>query len=406
MKELKEALLSDSRIKLLSVTMSALLSVLTARIAHCQTDVPPSSLKGRLLELGVQGSDPFAPEQVAALANIVALEVSTAPVGTSTGGFTFTWDSNLGTFRRSAESFGPAFAERSLTIGKGKFGAGFNWLHASYDSLAGRDLKNGELRTAQFIDVSGIPFSYSTMKSNIRSDTVVGFASYGVTNDFEVAIAIPWVRISMDADITSVPTLDFGHLLLAQSSSAGLGDVALIGKYHLWHHKGGGLSAGLELRLPTGDTNGLRGLGVARTVVSAIWSQGGTISPHANVGFEVWSDGVPISTERDIAAKNQLKYAVGVEFTPHPRVTAAVDVIGRRLFGGGAFGFVSFEMPGIGTAQPFVGVPRGLSAVSLAPGIKWNVAGNVLVTGSVLGSLANDGLRATLIPVVGLDWAF
>lgn len=398
----------DSRIRLLSVTMSALVSVLTASRAYSQTDVPPNSLKGRLLEMGVQGSDPFAPEQVAALANIVALEVSTAPTGTSTGGFTFTWDGTLGTFRRSANSFGPAFAERSLTIGRGKFSAGFNWLHAGYDSLAGRDLKNGELRTAQSIDVPGIPFSYVTMQSNLASDTVVGFASYGVTNDLEVAIAIPWVRISMDADVTAFDSssVDIAHIFMSERNPAGLGDVALVGKYHLWHHKGGGLSAGLEVRLPTGDTNDLRGLGVARTLVSAIWSQSGTISPHANVGFEVWSDEVPIAPDRDIAAKNQIKYAFGVEFTPHPRVTAVVDVVGRRLFGGGALGFVTFGTPGLGSSQGFVGLPRGLTAVSLAPGIKWNVAGNVLVTCNVLGSLANDGLRATLIPVVGLDWAF
>jgi hypothetical protein len=401
--------LNDTRIRFLSATMSSLISVLMASTAHSQTAVPQDSLKGRLLELGVQGSDPFAPEQVAALANIVALEVSTAPVGTSTGGFTFTWDSTLGTFRRSAESFGPAFAERSLTIGRGKFGAGFHWLHARYDSLAGRDLRNGEVRTAQFVDAAGIPFSYATMKSNLASDTIAGFASYGVTKDFEVAIAIPWVRVSLDADITGFGSspVEIGHILLPRSSSSGLGDVGLVGKYHLWHHQGGGLSAGLEVRLPTGDTNSLRGLGIARTLVSAIWSQGGTISPHANVGFEVWSDGVSIAPERDVAAKNQVKYAFGVEFTPHPRVTAAVDLVGRRLMGGGAMGLVTFDDPaGLGSAQVLVGLPRGFSVVSLVPGLKWNVAGNVLVTGSVLASLTNDGLRAKLVPVIGLDWAF
>ena len=41
-----------------------------------------------------------------------------------------------------------------------------------------------------------------------------------------------------------------------------------------------------------------------------------------------------------------------------------------------------------------------------APEIKWNVAGNVLLTGNVLASIANKGLRANVIPVVGFDWAF
>src|SRR6476660_1627197 len=58
---------------------------------------------------------------------LASLEVSTAPIGTSTGGFTYTFDSRLGTFNRSSESFGPLFAERSLTIGRGKLSTEFNW---------------------------------------------------------------------------------------------------------------------------------------------------------------------------------------------------------------------------------------------------------------------------------------
>ncbi len=401
----------DSQVKLLSVAISALISVLTASTAHAQTDIPPDSLKGRLLELGVKGADPFAPEQVAALANIVrARGFHRIRLERRPGGFTFTWDSSLGTFRRSADSFGPAFAERSLTIGRGKFSAGFNWLHAGYDSLAGRDLKNGELRTAQSIDVlwDSILLRHDEVEPRLGHGCRVrklrcDQRPRGGHRD-PVGCVSRWTLTSLSFDS---PAVDIGHIFNTRElTPLDSGDVALVGKYHLWHHKGGGLSAGLEVRLPTGDTNGLRGLGVARTLVSAIWSQGGTISPHANVGFEVWSDGVPIAPERDIAAKNQLKYAVGVEFTPHPRVTAAVDVVGRKLFGGGAMGFVTFDTPDIGSAQPFVGLPRGLSVVSLAPGVKWNVGGNVLVTGSILGSLVNEGLRATLIPVIGLDWAF
>jgi hypothetical protein len=51
-------------------------------------------------------------------------------------------------------------------------------------------------------------------------------------------------------------------------------------------------------------------------------------------------------------------------------------------------------------------VPKGLNVVSLAPGIKWNAGGNVLITGNVLVAVANDGLRANATPVLGLDWTF
>ena len=382
--------------------------LLTPNVGRAQSGVSPDSLKGRLLELGVQGADPFASEQVAALATLVALEVTTAPMGTSTGAFTYTWDATLGTFRRSTGSFGPAFAERSLTIGKGRLAVGFNWLRARYDSVAGWDLSDGTLLVTRNFRVVGAPFADSALQSDLGSDTAVGFASYGVTDDLEIAVAVPWVNVTMNALVTSFDSEGTGLAMLEmpRTSANGLGDIALIGKYHLWHHQGGGLSAGVELRLPSGDTDQLRGLGITRTLVSAIWSRGGTVSPHANVGYEFWSSDVPLSVERGIAARNQLRYAAGVEWTPHPRITAAFDVVGRRQFGGGALEHVHVDIPPLESAEPLVPIARGIDVVSLAPGVKWNIGRNVLITASVLGSLKNDGLRAMVVPVVGFDWAF
>ena len=250
--------------------------------------------------------------------------------------------------------------------------------------------------------------SYATIQSDLSSDTIVAFASFGLTENMEVAVAIPWIRIALDADVAAFDAsgVELGHLLLPHTSSSGLGDLAIMGKYRVWQQPGGGLSGALEVRVPTGDTNGLRGLGVTRTLVSAIWSQGGKMSPHANVGYEVWSAAVPISPERRVFAKNQVKYAGGIEITPHPRATVMLDLVGRRLMNGGALGYETFVIPGVGSSQQLVGLSRALDVVSLAPGIKWNVAGTVLITGSVLRSLRNGGLRANFIPTIGMDWAF
>ena len=98
-----------------------------------------------------------------------------------------------------------------------------------------------------------------------------------------------------------------------------------------------------------------------------------------------------------------------MDFTPHPRVTAVVDLVtaSGELFGGGALGFVTFGAPGPwlvgGVCRLTVQTkPRFISARRSSG--TWPVTCSS--PGNVLGSLANDGLRATLIPVVGLDWAF
>jgi hypothetical protein len=47
--------------------------------------------------------------------------------------------------------------------------------------------------------------------------------------------------------------------------------------------EGGGVAASVEVRLPPGDKNQLRGLDVTRTLTSLIWSRAGKVSPHAIV---------------------------------------------------------------------------------------------------------------------------
>jgi hypothetical protein len=44
--------------------------------------------------------------------------------------------------------------------------------------------------------------------------------------------------------------------------------------------------------------------------------------------------------------------------------------------------------------------------IAIAPGVKWNAAANVLITGNLLTSVVNKGLRANVVPVVGAEWAF
>lgn len=374
-----------------------------ARPALAQDVIQGISLRDGLIRLG----NPLGSEQAGALvATLADIEVSTAPLGTSTGGFTFTFDPALRTWKRSASSFGPAFAERALTTGKGRFGAGFNYLHSNYRTLEGFDLQNGALQPA--VNVVGDPnrTASTSLQLNMSSDTVVVYGHIGVTDDIDVGVAVPWVRVSVDgagrflaASGTALHTVT-----LAPATSAGIGDAAIFGKYRFWHHGEGGLAVALDVRVPTGDKDALRGLDITRTFVSGVWSQGGKVSPHASAGYEFWSKSVSLSSTGDVAVKDQVKYAVGLEIQAHPRVTAVVDLVGRQLLKGGALEYRHFSAAG--SADVLVAAQKGINQFALAPGIKLNAFQNLLVTGNVLVSLNQRGLRATATPVVGLDWAF
>jgi hypothetical protein len=77
---------------------------------------------------------------------LMLMQLSTFPLGSPAGGFTYTFDETLGTFRRSTPSFGPVFAERAVTMGRGRFNAGFSYQHTTYRSFEGEDIGDGGIK--------------------------------------------------------------------------------------------------------------------------------------------------------------------------------------------------------------------------------------------------------------------
>ena len=71
--------------------------------------------------------------------------LATFPFGSSSGGFTYTFDPSLGTFSRSSESFGPLFAERALTIGRERGSLGVAYQRSTYDTFEGKNLRQREI---------------------------------------------------------------------------------------------------------------------------------------------------------------------------------------------------------------------------------------------------------------------
>src|SRR5688572_21550017 len=232
------------------------------------------SLRGALLRLAVVPNvRPLVADQVDGLARLIGLEISTSPTGASAGGLRFTFDSSSGTFARSSRSFGPAFAERSLTSGKGRVSVGVNWLYADFNSFAGMDLNDGVQATRA---VQALPGATGTSKMNLSSSSVQTFATYGISNNVDIGILVPWIRVSMSASsVLSDANTVFLAASVPQTVASGVGDVGLLGKYRFWNGDAGTLAAQIQVSLPSGDEDDLRGLGITRTLLSAIWSREG-----------------------------------------------------------------------------------------------------------------------------------
>jgi hypothetical protein len=352
---------------------------------------------------------------------LTRVEVSRLPLGTSTGGLTFRFDPTKAVpTERLAPTLGSIFTDRATTVGRSQVVLGVNYFHTVFSSLGGLDLRSGELRP--FRNLTGTDFTSSVLSLKMSSDSVVPFALFGVTDKIDVGLATPWVRVKVFGQYNYLDEADrlrFVNALLPQSES-GLGDIALLGKFRFWTARRrlsgdnrppegapGGGAVGVEVRLPTGNEAGLRGLGVTRTRVDYIVSfTAGKWSPHANIGYESWSRGLSLSKFSAAEAKDGMKIAGGTEWAVRPRTTLSFDLLATALMNGGEVKNYRINPAGTEiTGEELLassGVP--MLRLDLAPGIRWNPWRNLLLSASVLIPLHNLALGTSPIPMIGLEW--
>ena len=396
------------------VAIAALtLACYTPAFAQKITEVEGLTLAGTFGELiGPLGSRPAAD----AIGLATALEIATTPFGTSSGGFLFRLDPATGLLVRTATTFGPSFADRALTSGEGQVSIGASFSASTYKKLG--DLSLDRLRIGGVAAASPGATRTGTADLTLSSKILVISSTVGITQNLDVGVAIPMVSIKMAGSSSLVN--GSGTLVRGAEGSGtfgGLGDVAALAKYRFARFgtglpDPGGIAIALNMRLPTGDRQALRGLGVYRTLASLVVSSGARrFRPHANAGYEWWSDNVEVATSfsqnTPVRVRHQIQYAAGVELEATPKLTLLVDFLGRHIQGGGQVGFVT-DMPsttgqGITSLESMVALPDGVRKLLLVPGLKMNLKGKLLLSLNAVITLKHNGLHSTVTPVVGID---
>ena len=445
-----------------STNLSSLLPELILREIRLPTPTTP----------GLSHSAHFSPFAVADLENpavaivqsfnqLMVGQLSTFPIGSSAGGFTYAFDPTLGTFRRASSSFGPLFAERAATIGRGRFSAGFNYQHSSYHRFEGESLDDGSikfyLRHQECCTVGGAPVPpffgvieqpngtllspffegdviEAALTLDVSTDMVAVFGNYGLTDRWDVGLAVPFVHVSMDASVlatiqrlatSATPQIHsfeannpsaISQTFQSSDSASGIGDIELRTKYRLTQFRGGGIAAAANVRLPTGNEDDLLG-GSTQFKVFFIES-GGTdrVTQHVNLGYTFSSNGngTPTGAAQAISFPDEFNYAAGIEFVLDPRVTVIGDIVGRNLIDAGRLDMTSktfqFQPPTgpVGSMQFDEFEPRAgnLNLVYGTAGVKVNPKGTLLISASVLFPLTDAGLKSGLTTIIGMDYAF
>ena len=332
------------------------------------------------------------------ISRALLVNLTSVPLATSSSGFLYRLNPQLGTVERATESFGAFFVERAITAGRGRASFGLSATTSRFDELDGRNLRDGTLVTIarQFRD-EAVPFDTESLTLRIRSSTLVAFGSIGVTDRLEIGAAVPFVRLTLEGDRVNVYR---GTPLLQASgtaSASGIGDVAVRAKYTLIAGQNSALSIAAEGRLPTGDEQNLLGAGTASYRVIGIGSlEQGRVGLHGNAAA-VFGD---VSSEVLVAG--------AVLLALHPRVTLAGEVLARRVEELHDIDLVAAPHPTIKDLDT-LRLSAGDAATTLSravTGIKWNVAGTVVLGAHVTWNVAKRGLTAPFTPTLAIEYAF
>lgn len=370
---------------------------------------------------------------------LMLMQLSTFPLGSPTGGFTYTFDETLGTFRRTSPSFGPVFAERAVTMGRNRFNVGFSYQHTAYRSFEGESLEDGSVKfylrheeccsggsgggtggggggtgggSGPVVTPNDTRFDppfegdliEAALSMETSTDTAVFSVNYGLTDRWDVGLLVPLVYVKLNADVQAsilrlstsndqlTHTFETGNPNATQKSfqlggsATGLGDVVVRSQYRVVDFAGGGVAGGLDVRLPTGDQNNLLGAG-GQTKMFAIVSGGrGRFMQHANVGYTAtWGSapnvGALATLGGEIPLPDEFNYAAGVEFVVESRLTIVGDILGRSLLDAGRL---------VVTSKPFQHVTRTGGPVQTATFDEFEQrAGNLNLTLGTVGAKFN-----------------
>lgn len=355
------------------------------------------------------------------------------PYPTPAAGFTYQFDPALGVFTRTTNSFGPILSDRAETIGAKRLSFGFAAQRLQFDSIEGLDLDaipavfthdSAQLRGGR----EDVITTMNAVEATVTRSTA--FLSYGVTNRLDVSIAVPIVTadllVTSHAKIRRLgTTLNEIHffrmsddsvgderIFTAFGQASGIGDVNLRGKFTLRRTRHYGLAVGMDVKLPTGDEMNLLGTGSTAVQPYAVWSASfGPFSPHVNAGYR-WNGTSVLGADPASGQARDLPdvvvYSAGGALEVHPRLTVAVDVLGRMVLDSPRLSRATFR--GLdAAATPFSDIAfrrRALNELSAATGLKLNVADRLLVTGNLLFQLNANGLRDKVSPMIGVEYAF
>jgi len=148
---------------------------------------------------------------VPALNSFITSNVASFPLTSTVAGVNI--DLSARTPELTIESLGPIYSETAVTIGKKKLYLALNYSYFDLSKLRGLSTEDIRFTVTQE-DINGdgtlgdFPPENDTIDFfpdiNIKAQTFVFYATYGLTSNFDVGFAIPLVRLNLSGEARAV----------------------------------------------------------------------------------------------------------------------------------------------------------------------------------------------------------
>jgi hypothetical protein len=304
----------------------------------------------------------------------------------------------LGTVERRTAGFGPSFVERAQSVGQGQASFGITFQHLRFDSLDGRNLRDGSfVTTANEFPDEAAPFDVDQLTLAVDASIATLYGGIGVTDRLEVGFAAPLVLLQVNGERLNTYRGRAFTQAAASARAVGLADLVARAKYAVYDDGGAAVAAAVDVRLPTGRKEDLLGAGSASMLLSGIGSFGrGPVTGHVDLGVSMGG------------LARELRYSGALEVAAAPRFTVLGEVLGRWIDMSGHIvpeSIANQSLRGVTTVR-LVPDTLNLRTLTAVPGVKWNVSDTWVLAANVAVPLTSSGLTAFVTPFVGLDYAW
>jgi hypothetical protein len=368
------------------------------------------------------------------LENSIASQLSNLPFSSTSGGRTFRFEGGVPI--ATSTSPGPIFAERALTLGRGRLLIGANVSRFNFQSVRGIPLDAVALTfTHENVDfpncdqifggdcsIMGVPaWENDVITLDLALDLDVTSTlftlSYGVLDWIDVGVAVPLISNSLrgtsraevqpfssDANHFFSGTVENPGLTaerFVEGSATGLGDVAARAKIRVARTDQTAFAILGDARFATGSEEDLLGSGeFAARGLGIVSAQFGAFSPHANVGY-LYRDG-DMQNDAFLAT-------LGFDHLLADWAALAVDLISEFQVGESKIATpepVSIEVP-FARSVTTTNIPDTRDDIIAGSfGFKFLTPSGVTIVANSLWPLNDGGLRASVAWTLGLEYNF